>query len=205
MPPRAFRGSTQPTAAQFLAHLQCVPTTPLTSCRSARSHCSAYLLNALAQATPGAAFVATFNCNALWALLTVMTLSINDPLPYYYSLLPFASLSTLRMLPSLLDASIPRPHLLLSSRFVLLHNARTLLHVSPVLFVLSLFHPVIPRRQFTCPTCLAGRRRRLLRPSCRPRASRVLVTTPYRVPARRSSPRISTPGIAPSCRTPYSC
>jgi hypothetical protein len=29
------------------------------------ARCSAYLVNVLAQATPGAAFVATFNCNAL--------------------------------------------------------------------------------------------------------------------------------------------
>jgi len=35
------------------------------------AHCSAYLVNALAQVTLGAAFVATFNCNALWALFYV--------------------------------------------------------------------------------------------------------------------------------------
>jgi len=79
----------------------------------------------------GAAFVATFNCNALWVLFYVMTLSINDPLPYYYSPLS----STLRMLPSLLDAFIPRPHLLFSSRFVPLCNDQCS-HTTPRVFPL---------------------------------------------------------------------
>jgi len=42
-------------------------------------------LQCLCASHAGAAFVATFNCNALWALLTVMTLSINDPSPAYFT------------------------------------------------------------------------------------------------------------------------
>jgi hypothetical protein len=84
------------------------------------TRCSAYLVNAFAQVTLGAAFVATFNCNALWALFYVMTLSINDPLPYYYS--PSPAYLTVNLAHAVHSTrrlhSTPTPTALLPSRAV---------------------------------------------------------------------------------------
>ena len=144
----------------------------------------------------GAAFIATFNCNALWALFYVMTLSINDPLPYLCRLCTCCSTYT-RIHRT--TRRITPPSLALTFYVVVTVHVRTLSYA--LTLAISCLHSSIAKllRQFTrAPraTCSVGHRHSrhhlLLRPSYWLRISLGQASDRYPAPTRVPSPRSST-------------